>query len=384
MWDAGPDYTDLISGDHEASVTAAAWYAGQHVADLDVDATSAVRRDFFDGRDVRRTIEQLKVLDPYGHLTPRRLSDPLAPFGQRVTVRQTVSAARGRVAAHLPHGEYLVLDPDPTSGWRPWQHTHLPTGGTVTITLVDRWEVILRSRLAGLWQAKPTATVRSEVRRLIRGVMPTVDAAVPAQNIPESKRVHPDEQADAIRALLDMADLVPHVDRSGRFAPLPTTGAGTDVWTLTVHEQAGVGVIPTLTDDRIWNQVEVTGEADDRDAEILAVASEAGRLAPGPEFGWRVYQHHDPLYTTDAAARAGASTRLRTLTRDRAIVYTTRTRFDPARDVLDPVNLTVTPDNPIHPPATMRGLVTSLSHPLTGGEMTVEVSVPWTEAGVYE
>ena len=383
MWDAGPEYADLISGDHETITTASAWYAGTHLADLHVDHEGAERHDFVDGRDVRRTIEGLAVQDPDGALTPRRLSDPLAPFGQRVTVRQTISAARGRVAATYPYGEYLVTDPEPTSGWRAYRHTHIPTGGTVTLTLLDRWEVILRSRLTGLWQAAAGATVRTETRRLLRSVMPLVDATTPTTTIPASKRVHPEEQADASRALLDLAELVPHVDRSGRFAPLPTVGAE-PVWALTIDQQADRGAIPRLTDEGIHNQVEVTGESDDADTEILAVASETGRLAPGPQFGWRVYQHHDPLYTTVRMARAGAQTRLRNLVSDRAITYTTRTGFDPCRDVLDRVALTVIPDNPHRPAVTMQGVVTGIRHPLSGGEMTVDVSVPWTEAGVYE
>lgn len=382
MWDAGPDYHDLINGAHDINTTASAWYAGQLTAELTVDPDGARRHDFFDGQDVRRTIENLTVVDEHGLLAPRRISDPLAPFGQRIIVRQQISAARGAVIADYPLGEYLITQPEATSGWRAYHHTHLPTGGTVTLTALDRWEIVQLSPLQGLWQARAGATVRSEVRRLLRGIMPTVDSAIPATAIPASKAVHPEQADEAIRGLLDIVGRVPAVDRAGRFAPLPLNPTA-NVWKLTVDEQTDIGAIPTLSDDDIYNLVVATGESDDLDTEIMAIANETGRLAPGPEFGWRAYGHHSPLYTTVAQARIGAQTRLNNLTRARTITYNVRTRFDPARDALDPVDLEIIPTNPHQAPTTHRGLVTSLAHDLTGGEMDVEVAIPWTEAGTH-
>lgn len=382
MWDAGTQYTDLISGSHEISTTASAWYAGELTAELTVDPDGARRHDFFDGQDVRRTIENLTIIDEQGILAPRKISDPLAPFGQRITVRQQLSAARGRVMADYPLGEYLIADPEATSGWRPYHDTHLPTGGTVTLTALDRWEIVQRSPLQGLWQARPGVTVLGEVRRLMRGIMPVVNDNIPTTIIPASKAVHPEQADEAIRGLLDIVGRVPAVDRSGRFAPLPLNPT-TDVWRLSMHEQTDVGAIPTLSDDEIYNLVVATGESDDLEAEIMGVASEVGRLAPGPEFGWRAYGHHSPLYRTVAQARIGAQTRLNNLTRNRTITYRTTAAFDPTRDVLDPVDLEIIPTNPTLAPTTHRGLVTSLIHDLTGGAMAVEVSIPWTEAGTH-
>lgn len=382
MWDAGPDYQDLINGTHEITTTASAWYAGTKTADLIVDPEGATRQDTWDGQDVRRTIQNLTIVDKHGDLAPRKVSDPLAPFGQRVIVRQQISAARGRVQADYPLGEFLVTDPEPTSGWRTYQGTHLPTGGTVTLTCLDRWEIVQLSPLTGLWQARPGATVRSEVRRLLRGIMPTVDASIPATTIPASKAVHPEQADEAIRGLLAHIGRVPHVDRLGRFAPLPLTTT-TDVWKLTTNEQTDVGALPRLSDDGIVNRVVTTGESDDPDTEIMTFVDEVGRLAPGPEFGWRTHEHHSPLYRNQGQARSGALTVLHRKTSERTITYTVTTRFDPCRDVLDPVDLTVIPSNPRRPTATHRGLVTSITHQLTGGQMDVEVSIPWTEAGTH-
>lgn len=381
MWDAGSEYEQIIAGDHQIDVSLSAWRGDEQTAELTLAVGDAEREDEFDGSDVRRTIRGLAVQDPDGALTPRRITDPLAPFGQSVVVMSTLTA--GPVSATIPYGEFLVTEPESTSGWRPWRDTWIPTGGTITFDALDRWEVVARSTLAGLWQASGTATVQSEVRRLMRGILSIADDAIPAATIPASKRVHSEDNAEAIRSLLAIADRVPHVDRSGIFSPLPTRPTA-DRWDITVNEQAGIGAIPTLTDEGVYNVVEVTGESDDADSEIRAVAVEEGHLAPGPLFGWRQYGHHDPLYKTGQAARAGARTRLANLTRERALVFTVTTRFDPARDVLDPCRLTVTPSNPRVPAVTMLGTVTRIKHPLTGGAMTVDVAVPWREAGVYE
>lgn len=382
MWDAGPDYTRLIDGAHDINTTASAWYAGRLTAELEVDPVGAARHDIFDGQDIRRTIDGLTIIDRRGNLTPRRISDPLAPFGQRIVIRQQISAARGAVQADFPLGEFLITNPEPTSGWRKYHDTHLPTGGTVTLTGLDRWEIVQRSPLVGLWQAPAGATVRSEVRRLMRGIMPVVDAAIPNTSIPASKAVHPEQADEAIRGLLELVGRVPHVDRMGRFAPRPLTTT-TGVWKLTVNEQTDIGALPRLTDEDIYNRVVTTGESDDMDQEIMAIVNETGRLAPGPEFGWRTYTHHSPLYKTNTQARTGGNTILRNKARERTILYSVRTRFDPCRDVLDPVDLEVIPNNPLHAPTTHRGIVISLRHDLTGGEMDVEVAVPWTEAGTH-
>lgn len=381
MWDAGEEYARIIAGDHRVEVAASAWRGDEQTAVLELAGDDAEREDLFDGMDVRRTIRGLEVQDPNGALTPRRVTDPLAPFGQSIVVTSTISA--GPSSATVPYGEFLITSPESTSGWRAWRDTWLPTGGIVTVEALDRWEVVCRSTLAGLWQASSTATVRSEVRRLMRNMLPVVDAATPATAIPASKRVHSDDNAEAIRSLLAIVGRVPHVDRAGRFAPLPTKPVG-DRWDLTVSAQTGPGAIPALTDEGIFNVVEVTGESDDLDSEIRAVATERGFLAPGSLFGWRQYSHHDPLYKTQSAANSGAATRLANLTRERALTFTVTASFDPARDVLDPCRLTVIPDNPAMPAATMNGTITRIQHRLTGGPMTVDVAVPWREAGVYE
>lgn len=346
MYPVDEEFTQITQGAHEGRWSASAWYDGEYRGELALVGSPRLVREF-DGNLIRSST-QITVDDPDGQLAPTDYTSTLAPFGQYVSLQQTVTVGRG-FEASIPLGDFVVTDPGATGGWRRWRQTHLPTGGTVTVSLADVLTRLERFEVVGLQQAPRGATIRSEVLRMLRGIAPVAADTIPTTTVPASKAVHPQSRVETVQGLLELAGLVPGMNHNGMIAAYdPTRPLASPDWVLGVDDMVSMprGV---PTDEGLHNAWEVTGEQDEdgRAALRAILTEESGPLRYGGPFGMRPYRQSAPIYTSSSQVVAAARTFRAKARAARAMRYEFVTSFAPHMMPLDTIRFPIIPESPV-------------------------------------
>ena len=376
MWAGGGALDDLLTGDHEVSVTADAWYLGEAVwPDLRVTAATTVSE--FDGSTVRTTAE-LAVDDAEGALVPTMPTDPLAGFGQSVTVAVDVSA--GRVSERVPVGEFRVEPVTADGGWRPvtkrgtlfW----LATGGTIQVPLVDNIARVVDAELRGLMVPRGP-TNRAELDRLITG-LPGVRAdwsGLPSASVTAGGAAYGESRLDAVVSYVRDRGRVLGTDRDGMLVVLNPNLKTVPDLVVTTDTPRWVDTTITPSRDGIYNQVETTGQE-----------TEDGKPPPtgftqvldGPygvrTLGPRLLRQHSEFFRNRTQAQMGAQTRLRTSISARRVRFQVTQILDPRVECLDTHRVAIRPRT--GGDVTVLALVVGVSIDWMQAEMTVTYEVP--------
>ncbi len=238
-------------------------------------------------------------------LVPRAVTDPLAPFGQELTLwREIVLHDR---TWSVPLGVYRITSAsDSSERYR----GPVAVDWVVDVAFSDRLKMLDDDDF--LVPEGPVAgnSVWDEVRRLSPiPVQPALgDASVPAGTVYESR-------ADAVDTLLSLLGGVPHITRQGVL-----TARVVDRWlTETVPDATITGVIRLstgMTDD-FYNQVATENPNDPLIAASASIREDSNPLSVR-RAGGRTYKHSSSVYTTIAAAQAGAQTILARVSTKRA------------------------------------------------------------------
>ena len=370
MWGGGPDLPDMLAGDVTLGVDADAWYDGQLVEE-GLGVVDAKWSQKLADQNVRTTM-QLVIDDDEGRLQPSEWADPLSPFGQHLQVGMTITA--GWVTEPVPLGRFRINDPESESSWRMVTKPRagkvwFPTGGTVTVPLVDEIQAVVDSELIGVHGPPKTGTIRSEMIR-IAAFLATVDVDdVPGINaaLPASQSLYTQSRVEVLSDLAARA--------GGHLATYRTGGVtvrhrGTTP-VLDVTRAAGrwIDARPNPTREGIINTVIATGETPEgHDAPVTGAAYErTGPTRYGGPIGILKEEINSQFWTTKAQAQQAANTRLATVIAQRRRRFTVWARFDPRVEVLDRHLV----DAPIQRELrTIEATVVEVEHnPLKGGAM---------------
>lgn len=378
MWTGTDTLTDLLAGDHSVTVTADAFHNGEATwPGLEV-IEATIEQTYDRTAAAVRTSMSLTVHDADGELVPTGPSDPLAQW-RTVVVAADVSL--GSIASErVPIGEFRIEPGSASGGWRAvtkrGREKWLPTGGTITLSLVDNIARIADAELWGLITARGP-TVQAETERLLMGVPGTrMDwTGVPDKPKRAGGAAYGESRLETVANLARDLGRVLATTRDGAVTMIDPTMTA-PVLSVTPEAGSWVDIRPMLTRTGIYNVVVTAGQDVGTGA---APPTGVARILTGPygvsAIGPRVYRHSSDFYRTRAQAQAGADSLAATLTQSRMAEFTVTAAFDPRVDVLDTHRVTIRPGG--RAPLAVDALVVGVSMNLvTGGPMTLTYQVP--------
>lgn len=375
MWQLVDATRDILRGDYMCTPQATAWYQGQvTIGSLPVLAVDGMEVSSTLTDRVVRTEITLTVDDDEGRLVPYQGSDPLAAYGQQVSVAVGVSASGD--ADVIPCGRYIIASAPPAGSWTMHLGTPVPTGGTIALSLQDLLQDLIESEIPGLMQPKST-DVASEVRRLCAGICPVDTAGIPS-GLAAVKRgtVYDQVRLNAIMALASDPNVIARSARDGgqlEFATLPTQVSKL----VTIASGEWIHAALTMDRDGIVNTVVATSDASD--SRITGIAQETvGAYSANGPLHPRIERISSAAYTSNARARRAAQERLAAILAERSLPVEVTLPLDPSIDCGDLHRLTLVPGS-LEPTARVVGVKWSASD----AAMTVTYSVPRSEVEAW-
>ncbi|WP_188043661.1 hypothetical protein [Changpingibacter yushuensis] len=268
------------------------------------DSTRQVRRQFT--ADVSNE----------GDLIPLLVTDPLAPAGQRIAATYVLGDGTS-----CPLGEFKLTSAQPSASWRITRNTNgsklVSTGVHVSLTADDLTHDVKAARLLAPESPPTGATAKSEIMRLLDGLLPVViDSAITDVSVSTST-VWEQERMDAVD---DLVAKLGAVARMGSDAALHVDPILTDpVWQVYGGDEGVmVSIDHQLSIDGLYNAAISTSSG--TDTEITGVAYiQSGPLRWDGPLGHRPIFHSSPLITTQAMADKDAATYLSTTTASQAV-----------------------------------------------------------------
>lgn len=242
-------------------------------------------------------------------LIPRSKTDPLAPFGQELSLWRTVRARTQEW--QIPLGVYRITHAgDMTQRLR----EGITVEWAVGLKFSDRFKQIEDDDFLAVEAPVAGNSVWDEVRRL---------SPIPVQERLGNASVPPatiyDTRAGAIRTLIGLLGGAPHLTREGVLTARPR-----DAWlteTVPVFDIEGtIKWSDEMTDD-FYNQVQVKSSTDAAIVAYSVIDDDSNPLSVN-RAGGRTYRHSAPIYTTQASADAGAQTILARVSSRRSRIVT--------------------------------------------------------------
>ena len=273
----------VLTESHHVSVLVQATYDGEHLADVDVDAATL---DWTADTPVPGRLD-LTCPSMWQPATP---TDPLAVFGQRLTVLYTVGV--GGQEWSVPLGQFRVQG---------WDHAT----PAVTVEALSLEQLILDYRFDSPYQRPSGATFASTLRGLCAGLLPVDTTAMTDRALPGSLTT--DWEEDRMAAVRSLAAAWPadlRVDPDGVLVATPERVVQSSPHVSWVHGQANayVSLGGGALRDEVYNAVVARGEKADG-SPVQATAVDNNPASPtyfyGP-YGRRQRFYESPLITTQA------------------------------------------------------------------------------------
>ncbi|MFF9565724.1 hypothetical protein ACF1AJ_20415 [Leifsonia sp. NPDC014704] len=279
-------------------------------------------------------------------IAPSQIGDLLAPFGTQVAVSVIVSvgdAFQERVAM----GKYLIADtPSIRTNRYRFNGVTVSAGDSIDLTLKDLFLGVQQDRFDTPGSAPDLTSVWREYQRLTG--LP-VTRTVPDAPIPATVAY----QEDKLQACYDLATVL---DAVAYLTPDGTAAMRPNVWPAPVDTinskdidpDGGtlVDVVPTLSNEDVYNAVVVRGKAADGSQIVLAgrELTEGPLRAKNPDgsmspFRRKPYYYSSDYITTSAQAAAYATQQLPRVSRLRSLTYEVEEIFNPLREVGDVVKV---------------------------------------------
>jgi hypothetical protein len=370
----GDGYLDSLQGSVAPELKVDAWYDGEIVYEgLNITSASVTQ----DGSRTIVSTASVVATDTDGQIIPSKWSDPLAPFGSELHIRQGIRTG-GQGVEWVSLGWYRIEESDPDETWAAYYNrTHLsqepqwvPRGVDVTVQAVDRMARLDDARFLAPESPLSLASVQAEIVRLARDHVPIAnlsgfsDAPIPASVAYQTSRVQ------ALQDLASVLDKVVRINPNGALTLAPRSPSGNAVWTVEIGRTGTItGFNRKLTRSQLYNGVISAGTTEEGVA-VQAVETEPdGPLRWAGPFGQVPYGHSSPLINTEEAAQSDALTRLNRLIRERVVPITVSCITNPALEIDDIVALKL-------PDASLSGPVASISRDLTAAVMAMTVMVP--------
>lgn len=252
---------------------------------------------------------------------PKVSTDLLAPYGQELSLFRVVKVSTAEWV--IPLGVFPITR---TANSREWKRGDTVLSWEVECEFSDRLLKLDQDDFLSVDGPQGGAMVWSEVARLSRIPIQTTvtDATVP-------KATSYDSRIDGIETVLGFIDSDPHVTRTGVLTARPR-----DRWLTETVPDFEVDAVIDWSDEwsgEFYNQVAARSSTD-ADVTSFAVLSDESNPLSVSRAGGRTYKHSSPVYTTKAAAQAGAQTTLERLLNRRS--RTVRVVCTPEALLLEP------------------------------------------------
>lgn len=299
----------MLLGSHAATWTADVFFEGvPTIMDLPLAAAGNVS---IDGTAKVQTSGRLyirsdqPILDRDGNvLAPEDASDFLAPFGQEIVIKRTVSLGSRVfdpvVLCRMGISEVPTIE---TTRQRLFG-THFVNSVNLEVSMQDAFDKIDADEFTEPASPLDGATTWSEIRRLS-----SIPVEAVGNDVPVAKSVvYSGNRLDAITLLLANVGLVPHLNRSGVLTARSATPLQDGVIPVDLS-----GTIQDQTNslsNRFHNCVVVQG-ASSGSKQIIGLAQvTSGPLSVYGPMGRRVRSESNPLAVTQGAADSTAATYL--------------------------------------------------------------------------
>lgn len=352
------------------------WYDGTLIRqDLPVSAWSL-------GWTADRQIQgqaSLTVEDTDGTLTPYSLGDPLSPGGARIQAVWIFGATGNRI----PLGWFRIRQVQPRERWRIADGVArlIWSAGSIPVQADELTCQAKTDRFLAPESVVRGATCVTEIRRLLRDIMPVVAPMVKDRPAP-SDTVFEKERLDAVEDLLNVLDAVARMTGDGALEILPKAPGDESVWRL---EGGDAGVLVdvrrTLSDDGVYNAASSSNATKDSPPRNLVgrATLTTGPLRFDGPFG-RSPVFHKAAGITQAEVNADAQSTLDASSTGRQSLLPVECLTNPALQLHDRVTV-------VQPTMSggkeLRGTVTSVKLSSAGGgsgsvpakSMSIEVSV---------
>lgn len=186
--------------------------------------------------------------------------------------------------------------------------TRVVMGWSVEVELKDRFRLLQRAKFVDQKSPVPGNTMYEEIRRL--ALVPVQENPVVGDVAVPSDLVYEQGRLGAIRSLAELAGAVPHLTRQGVLTVRPLD-AWADPVLAPVFDVEGTITWQDGMSDEFVNYVRAAS-TDDEFVGFASIDDDSDPLSVN-RAGPSTFEHKSPLYTSKAAAQAGAETTLRRL-----------------------------------------------------------------------
>ena len=303
-----PEARAALEDSHTPSYVAQAFYGDQLTevdVPLDVDGSLS-----YEGDGVMQATGTVHVRRSDRSLVPKLATDPLAPFGQELTVSRRITVGAGEATRwwDIPMGRFRIQEvPDMRNFFRLWAARKEVVGWEVELRLVDLFDVIDSDDFLQAESPKFGNSAWAEIQRL--SPLPIVQS-LPDKSVPGGLAYS--SRIDAITDLMSLVGGVPTLTRQGALTARPK-----DAWLTTTLEQSaftvdGVIDISESMSNRIYNAVVARSATGDNSiVAVRQITDPSHPLSVNGPLRRRTYKHTSPLIETQAQANTDAETVLR-------------------------------------------------------------------------
>ena len=294
-------------------VRAHIWYDGQVVApDLDL----ADWQVSSDGSRQVRTQTSLTVVDPDGILTPWGVDDALGVGGARAQLIYEISGGET-----VDLGFFRITGSDPAENWNLKNGAVWVSGGaTIPVQADDLTTIAVADRLLSAESPKAGATVLSEVRRLLNGIMPVTVAAGVTDRAVATTTVYERERMDAVEDLLKSISCTHRMTGDGQLEVYPAAVAA-PVWEIAGGDDGVmISVRRSQSSSALYNAAVAIGATPDGRQLVARAFELSGPLRwEGPHWRRTYFQDSSGILTTQSAVEAAVKSVLAGQLRGRTV-----------------------------------------------------------------
>jgi hypothetical protein len=273
-------------------------------------------------------------------LSPTKVSDVLAPFGPEVYLYSVVSA--GRFSERVALGQYVLTEvPSAQDEELLFRDTWVTVGSTVELEFKERTAAIQRDRFDVPTAATDLSSVWNELARLTKQqiIRTVADRAIPRSVVYEEDRL------DAVYALADVLDAIPHMTADGAMSLRPKS------WpqpVATLRRGAGGSLLSvgrSMSPDKVYNRVAFRGKSNDQEVILASAEITSGPLrtrnpdgSPSP-FGVKTYFAASDYVTNRQQAQEYVDRELPRVSSFGSVVIPVKETFNPLRERGDVVRI---------------------------------------------
>lgn len=368
-----PELAATLAASHEVVSRVDLWYAGRLVAAGLPLVDGQVQQDADDDIRARLTCT---IACPTGELVPDG-ANGLTPFGGELHVQRGVRVPGGAVEL-VSLGWFRIQQTDAEEAYRRNRAGAWVSGGaSIEVEALDRMSAVDDSRLLAAGKPPRGATCLSEIRRLVRGLLPVSTFDIDDEPVPAGL-VYEESRLEAVAALADAVEAKAYAGPDGTLTM--TNVAPVDpVWTFAGTEAGGLlAVSQVASRDGAYNAVVARGEADGDKPAVQAVAYDVTPNSPtrwdGP-YGRVPTFYSSPLIKSVKQAQRAAKTRMDSLVRGRERLYRIEAVPVPFLQPLDSVTVST-------PRVRFTGQLVSIDMPLTAEGGAAVYTVRALESGI--